>query len=255
MQRFEAAFETERETDMKIFPAIDLRGGKAVRLYQGDYNQMTVYGENPCEVAAGFLRAGAKNLHVVDLDGAKEGKPENFETIRRLIAESGLQVEVGGGIRTEERIRAYLDLGAARVILGTIAVENFDFTVRMASQYPGKIAVGVDMKDGYAATQGWLKVSGEEGIAFCRRLFEAGVQTVICTDISRDGAQKGTNLDLYRQLCTIKGLQVVASGGIGSIGELEELHRMGVWGAILGKALYTGQLDLAQAVRFEEETA
>ncbi len=234
---------------MELFPAIDLRNGQVVRLYQGDYNQMTVYSSDPVAIAKGFLEAGATNLHVVDLDGAKEGTTPNFDTISALIHQSGLRVQVGGGIRTEERIRGYLELGAARVILGTVAVENFQFTAEMAARYPGQVAVGVDTKDGWVATHGWTKVTQESGEAFCRRLLEAGVDTVICTDISRDGAQKGTNLELYQRLCAIRGLKVIASGGVGSLSELEQLTRMGAWGAILGKALYTGNLDLAQAVK------
>ncbi|HIY10790.1 MAG TPA: 1-(5-phosphoribosyl)-5-[(5-phosphoribosylamino)methylideneamino]imidazole-4-carboxamide isomerase [Candidatus Anaerofilum excrementigallinarum] len=237
---------------MEIFPAIDLRGGQAVRLFQGNYDQMTVYSSDPLAVARGFAQAGAKNLHVVDLDGARQGEPVNLEVIGRLIRESGLQVQVGGGIRTEERIRTYLELGAARVILGTVAVENFDFTARMAAAYPGRIAVGIDMKDGMAATRGWEQVSSQSGLELCEKFLAAGVDTVICTDISRDGAQKGTNLELYRRLCALPGLRVVASGGVGSLEELAQLRQMGAWGAILGKALYTGQLELAAVMKQEE---
>lgn len=233
---------------MQLLPAIDLRGGQVVRLYQGDYDQMTVYSADPCAVARGFIEAGASNLHVVDLDGAKDGAPANFATIAAL-AQLGLRVQVGGGIRTRERIEQYLALGVERVILGTAAVENFDFTARMARDFPGRIAVGVDMKDGRAATHGWRQVSDLDGVELCRRFASAGVRTVICTDISRDGAQKGTNLALYQKLCAIPGLRVIASGGVGSIAELKALAAMGAWGAILGKALYTGQLSLAEAVQ------
>ena len=231
---------------MQIFPAIDLSGGKVVRLYQGDYEKMTVYGADPCAVARDFIAAGAKYLHVVDLDGAKDGTLANFDSISALAKQGGLYIEVGGGIRTEERIEKYLDLGVGRCILGTIAVKDFDFTRRMAQKYGDKIAVGVDARDGYVAVSGWLETSKEKGVDFCRRLYDAGVQTVIYTDISRDGAEQGTNLALYRELARIEGLHITASGGVSSIAELKELHAIGTHAAILGKALYTGRLDLRE---------
>ena len=234
---------------MQIFPAIDLSGGKVVRLYQGDYEKMTVYGADPCAVARDFMAAGAKYLHVVDLDGAKDGTLANFESISALAKQGGLYIEVGGGIRTEERIAKYLDLGVGRCILGTIAVKDFDFTRRMARKYGDKIAVGVDARDGYVAVSGWLETSKEKGVDFCRRLYDAGVQTVIYTDISRDGAEQGTNLALYRELARIEGLNITASGGVSSIAELKELQAIGTHAAILGKALYTGRLDLADVIK------
>lgn len=234
---------------MQILPAIDLQNGQAVRLYQGDYSKKTVYSSDPCAVARGFAAAGATQLHVVDLDGAKDGSLANFDTIAALAAQSGLAIEVGGGIRTEERIQKYLSLGAARVILGTIAVQDFAFTQRMAQKYGERIAVGVDAKDGRVATHGWLQLSQLDGPDFCRRLAAAGVRTVIYTDIARDGAEQGANLDVYRQLCRIPALRVIASGGVSGLEEIRELCTMGAWGAILGKALYTGRLDLAQAVK------
>ena len=234
---------------MQIYPAIDLSGGQVVRLYQGDYDQMTVYGSDPCAVAREFIAAGAKFLHVVDLDGAKDGTLANFESIAALAKQGGLYIEVGGGIRTEERIQKYLELGVGRCILGTIAVKDFDFTARMAQKYGDKIAVGVDAKDGFVAVSGWLEVSREKGVDFCRRLRDAGVQTVIYTDISRDGAEKGTNLELYRELAKIEGLNITASGGVSSMEELKELQTIGTHAAILGKALYTGRLDLAQVIK------
>lgn len=229
---------------MQIFPAIDLRGGQVVRLYQGDYDQMTVYGADPCAVARDFIAAGARYLHVVDLDGALDGTLANFESIAAIARQGGLYIEVGGGIRTEERIRRYLDLGVGRCILGTIAVKDFAFTERMAQKYGDRIAVGVDARDGYVAVSGWKELSAERGVDFCRRLRDAGVQTVIYTDISRDGAEQGTNLDLYRELAQIDGLDITASGGVSSLQELRELQRIGTKAAILGKALYTGRLDL-----------
>lgn len=233
---------------MQIFPAIDLRGGQVVRLYQGDYDKMTVYGQDPCAVARDFIAAGAKYLHVVDLDGAKDGTLANFETIAAIARQGGLYIEVGGGIRTEDRIRQYLDLGVGRCILGTVAVKDFAFTARMAEKYGERIAVGVDARDGYVAVNGWKELSGERGVDFCRRLYAAGVTAVIYTDISRDGAESGTNLDLYRELAEIKGLRVTASGGVSSLAELEELKRIGAHAAILGKALYTGRLDLKTVI-------
>ena len=240
---------------MNLYPAIDLRGGQAVRLYQGDYDRMTVYNADPPAQARAFLAAGARFLHVVDLDGAKDDTTANRETIAAIARQGGLFLEVGGGIRDEERIRRYLDLGAERVILGTVAVRNFDFTARMTKTYGSHIAVGVDARDGFVAVNGWKELTGERGVAFCRRLRDAGVRTVIYTDISRDGAEQGTNLALYRELTAIRGLNIIASGGVSFEEELLELRDMGVWGAILGKALYTGKLDLARAVRLAEKEA
>ena len=234
---------------MQIFPAIDLSGGQVVRLYQGDYDKMTVYGQDPCAVARDFIAAGAKYLHVVDLDGAKDGTLANFDTIAAIAKQGGLYIEVGGGIRTEDRIRQYLDLGVDRCILGTVAVKDFDFTARMARKYGNRIAVGVDARDGYVAINGWKELSDERGVDFCRRLLGAGVGTVIYTDISRDGAEQGTNLALYRELSAIRGLNVTASGGVSSLEELKELQAIGTHAAILGKALYTGRLDLKTVIK------
>lgn len=233
---------------MQIFPAIDLRGGQVVRLYQGDYDKETVYGRDPCAAARDFIAAGARHLHVVDLDGARDGTPANFDSIAAIAKQGGLYIEVGGGIRTEERIRQYLDLGVSRCILGTVAVKDFDFTARMAQKYGGQIAVGVDARDGWVAVNGWKELSRERGVDFCRRLRDAGVKTVIYTDISRDGAEQGTNLALYRELAEVRGLDVTASGGISSIAELRELQAIGTRAAILGKALYTGRLDLKTVI-------
>ena len=233
---------------MQIFPAIDLSGGQVVRLYQGDYDKMTVYGQDPCAVARDFIAAGAKYLHVVDLDGAKDGTLANFQSIAAISKQGGLYIEVGGGIRTEERIRQYLDLGVSRCILGTVAVKDFNFTARMAQRYGASIAVGVDARDGFVAVNGWKELSGERGVDFCRRLYASGVGTVIYTDISRDGAEQGTNLALYRELAAIEGLKVTASGGVSSLEELRELQAIGTHAAILGKALYTGRLELKTVI-------
>lgn len=234
---------------MQIFPAIDLRGGQVVRLYQGDYGQETVYGTDPCAQARAFLDAGAQYLHVVDLDGARDGAPANFDSIAAIAKQGGLYMEVGGGVRTEERIRQYLDLGVDRCILGTAAVKDFDFTARMARKYGDRIAVGVDARDGYVAVNGWKELSREKGVDFCRRLRDAGVKTVIYTDISRDGASQGTNLELYEELVRIEGLDITASGGVSTLEELRRLERMGVRAAILGKALYDRRLDLRTVVQ------
>ena len=234
---------------MKLYPAIDLRGGQAVRLYQGDYDQMTVYNADPVAQAHAFIEAGAKYLHVVDLDGAKDDSTANLETIAAIARQGGLKIEVGGGIRDEARIRRYLDLGVDRCILGTIAVKDFAFTERMARTYGARIAVGVDMKDGLVAVNGWKEVTPEPGVAFCRRWAAAGVKGSIATDISRDGTMQGTNLDLYRELLAIPGIEVTASGGIARMEELAELQAMGCHAAILGKSIYTGAIDLAEAVR------
>lgn len=235
---------------MQLFPAIDLRGGRVVRLTQGDYDRMTVYGDDPCAQARAFLEAGAKNLHVVDLDGAKDGTLANFDTIRAIARQGGLYIEVGGGIRTEQRIEQYLELGVGRCILGTVAVKDFAFTRRMLAKYGDKIAVGVDARDGYVAVSGWRELSEEKGIDFCKRLLDAGCTAVIYTDISRDGAMQGTNLELYRTLAReVPGLAITASGGISYESELLELEQAGTAAAILGKSLYTGALDLARCVQ------
>ena len=234
---------------MQLFPAIDLRGGKVVRLTQGDYSRMTVYGEDPCAQAREFLAAGAKNLHVVDLDGAKDGTLSNYGSIAALAEQGGLYLEVGGGIRTEERIEKYLSLGVNRCILGSVAVTDFDFTARMLKRYGERIAVGVDAKDGFVAIHGWKEVSAEKGVDFCRRLADAGCTAIIYTDIACDGAMQGTNLALYRQLAAeVPGVAFTASGGISSEAELLELKKMGTAAAILGKSLYTGALDLKRCV-------
>lgn len=237
---------------MKLYPAIDLRGGQAVRLYQGDYDQMTVYNPDPVAQAKAFAAAGAKYLHVVDLDGAKDGLAVNFSTIQSITAAGDLFVEVGGGIRDQQRIEDYLALGVGRCILGTVAVRDFDFTARMARTYGDKIVVGVDMKDGYVAVSGWKELTPEPGLDFCRRCADAEVKALIVTDISRDGTMQGTNMQLYRDLLTIPGVEITASGGIARMEELDELQAMGCHAAILGKSIYTGAIDLAQAVaRFE----
>ena len=233
---------------MELFPAIDLRGGQVVRLTHGDFARMDVYSDNPLAIAKQFHAAGAKNLHVVDLDGAKDGAPVNFEAVQLIAEQSGLFVEIGGGIRDEKRIQAYLDLGVGRVILGTVALEDFDFTQKMIATYGPKIAVGVDAKDGQVAVRGWLESSGTDSIAFCEQLCAAGVDTIIYTDIAKDGAMQGTNIDVYRLLSQKVTCNIMASGGISDLHEIEILRDMGLYGAILGKALYIGKLDLKEAL-------
>ena len=234
---------------MKIFPAVDIRGGQAVRLLRGNYDDMTVYASDPVSVAVSFRQAGAACMHVVDLDGAKDGTLANFDLIGRMIAASGLFVEVGGGIRDEDRIARYLDAGAGRVILGTAALEDPDFAERAARRFGDAVAVGVDAKDGRVATHGWLSVSEVDSFEFCREMHGRGISTIIYTDIACDGAMQGTNLPAYRRLGEIKGLNVIASGGISSLGEIKALSEMGVYGAILGKSIYTGAIRLEDALR------
>lgn len=233
---------------MKIFPAIDLLGGKAVRLTKGDYDKSTVYNDNPVSVAEGFYNDGARYLHVVDLDGAKDGKTTNFETVSRIIGATGMYCEIGGGIRDMERIEMYLECGVDRVILGTAAVNNPEFRREAVKKYGEKIAVGVDAKDGFVAVNGWLEKTSVKGVDFCRQLRDEGVSSIIYTDISKDGMLSGTNLELYRELSTISGIEFTASGGITDIEELYKLKDMGVSAAILGKALYAGKLDLKTVI-------
>ena len=233
---------------MELFPAIDLIGGCAVRLVKGDYAQKTVYSENPVEVAKSFVAAGAKYLHVVDLEGAKDGGTPNLETIKNIVEQGGLLVEVGGGIRSEEVIRKYLDAGVFRVILGTAAVQNPAFLEEMVQKYGEKIAVGVDIKDGMVAIKGWTEVSVESCFDFCEKLQKIGVKTIICTDISKDGLLSGTNLELYQELSEKFSVDIVASGGVTTLDDVKKLADMGMYGAILGKALYTGNIDLKAAV-------
>lgn len=240
---------------MELFPAIDLIGGCAVRLVKGDYAQKTVYSENPGEVARSFAAAGAKYLHVVDLEGAKDGGTPNLETIRNIVETGGLLVEVGGGIRSEEVIQKYLDAGVFRVILGTAAVQNPAFLEEMVQKYGEKIAVGVDIKDGMVAIKGWTEVSSESCFDFCEKLQKIDVKTIICTDISKDGLLSGTNLELYKELSEKFSVDIVASGGVTTLDDVKKLADMGLYGAILGKTLYTGNIDLKDAVELTKEGA
>ena len=232
---------------MRIFPAIDLRGGRVVRLTKGDYDQMKVYSSDPAEIALSFQNDGAECLHIVDLDGAREGKPQNAEVIRNL-TKVGLFTQVGGGIRDEARIVSYLENGVRRVILGTIAVRDFAFVERMAAKYGEAVAVGVDAKNGLVAVSGWEETTSISGLEFCAKLRDAGISTVIYTDIGRDGCLSGANIDLYRALAKVDGLQVIASGGVSFESDIRALAQMNLYGAIIGKALYEGKLSLIRAI-------
>lgn len=233
---------------MILFPAIDIIGGKAVRLKKGDYAERTEYGD-PLSVAKNIQGAGATHLHLVDLDGAKDGAMSNYETVKSIAAECGLFIEVGGGIRDYARIEAYLSAGVSRVILGTAAVKNPEFLAGAVARFGADtVSAGVDVKAGFAATDGWLEVTNRDGYALVADLMKLGVTNVIYTDISRDGMLSGTNIEAYRTLNAMPGLQVTASGGITTVDELKTLSDMGIYAAIVGKAMYEGRIDLRQAL-------
>ena len=233
---------------MNIFPAIDLFGGKAVRLFKGDYAQMTIYNDNPVSVAEDFKACDAKHIHLVDLEGAKSGVPANQETIKKICASFGGFVEVGGGIRNMDTVDAYIDAGVDRVILGTAAVTDKAFLKNAIAKHGNKIAVGVDLKDGYVAIKGWTEVSNITAKDFFEEMTALGVTAVICTDISKDGAMQGTNRELYKELSGMFDIDIIASGGVSSIEDVRALKEMGIYGAIIGKAYYTGAIDLKEAV-------
>ena len=232
---------------MELFPAIDLYEGKAVRLLHGNYADMTVYSENPLLIAQDFISCGAKNIHIVDLEGAKDGTTPNLELISKIVS-CGLFAEVGGGIRTEDVAARYLDAGVGRVILGTAAVTDPELLDRLVKRFGERIAVSVDVKDGYAAIKGWQENSSLSCDALCQRLQDTGVKTVICTDISRDGAMCGTNRQLYADLGKRYAMDFIASGGVSSMEDVIALRDMHVYGAIIGKAYYTGAIDLKKAI-------
>ena len=233
---------------MILLPAIDLYEKKAVRLFKGDYAQMTVYSEDPLAVARDFVRCGARWIHMVDLEGARDGGTPNLEIVTGVAKETGLSVEVGGGIRDMETIERYIGRGVSRVILGTAAVQNEALLRQAVAAYGEKIAVGADIRDGFIAIKGWLENSAWSFADFLARMQEIGVRTVICTDISRDGAMRGTNLELYGQLAKQYTMQIVASGGVSGMEDVRALKELGLYGAIIGKAYYTGALDLAKAI-------
>ena len=233
---------------MILFPAIDLFEGKAVRLFKGDYAQMTVYSDHPEEIAKDFTACGATHVHLVDLEGARSGETPNLETVLKIRESTGLFCEIGGGIRSMEIADRYLDAGLDRVILGTAAVENEDFLRAAVEKHGDRIAVGADIRDGYVAVRGWTEQSGVTLEAFCEKMQAIGVATVICTDISRDGAMRGTNREMYRELSEELGLQITASGGVSSLEDVRSLREMNLYGAIIGKAYYTGDIDLKKAM-------
>ena len=233
---------------MILFPAIDLFEGKAVRLFKGDYRQMTIYSDHPEEIARDFAACGATHAHLVDLEGARSGETPNLDTVLRIKAAAGLFCEIGGGIRSMEVVDRYLDAGLDRVILGTAAVENEAFLRQAVGKHGEKIAVGADVKDGFIAVKGWTEKSTLSLMDFCRKMEAIGVKTLICTDISRDGAMRGTNREMYRMLSEKLQLQITASGGVSTMEDVESLRDMNLYGAIIGKAYYTGDIDLKKAI-------
>lgn len=233
---------------MNIFPAIDLFSGKAVRLFKGDYSQMTVYNDDPLTVARDFEACGAKFIHMVDLEGAKDGTTPNLSVVKKIVDSTSLFVEIGGGIRSMEVADRYIECGVGRVILGTAAVSDREFLSAAVKKHGDKIAVGVDIKNGKVAIKGWTETSALDAFDFCRELQELGVKTVICTDISKDGAMMGTNRELYRELSQKFSLDIIASGGVSSLDDISALRALNLYGAIIGKAYYTGAIDLREAL-------
>lgn len=236
---------------MNILPAIDLYEGKVVRLYKGDYNQMTVYDENPVNTALKFKEAGASWIHVVDLEGARDGGTPNMQVVKDIIDATGLKVEIGGGIRNMETIEKYIEMGASRIILGTSAITNENLVVEATRLHGRRIAVGADVKDGYVAIRGWTQKSMFTLHDFCENMQMKGVKYIICTDISKDGALQGTNREMYRTLSEKFNMRFIASGGISSVEDIRALKEMGLYGAIIGKADYQGVIDLKEAIREE----
>ena len=232
---------------MLIYPAIDIFEGKAVRLYKGDYAQMTVYGEPPA-IASDFQKSGATHIHLVDLEGAKSGETPNLHTVCAIKEQTGLFCEIGGGIRSMAVIDRYLSAGMDRVILGTAAVTEESFVKRAVERYGNKIAVGIDIKDGFVAIKGWTVKSERNAMDFCKEMQEIGVRTLICTDISKDGAMQGANHELYKQLSEQFNMQIIASGGVSSMEDVTKLAAINIHGAIIGKAYYTGAIDLKAAI-------
>ena len=233
---------------MLIFPAIDLYEKQAVRLFKGDYNRKTVYSDDPVSVAREFKKSGATHIHLVDLEGAKTGETPNFDVVCAIKRETGLFCEIGGGIRSMEVVEKYISAGLDRVILGTAAVTNEGFVQKAVEKYGEKIAVGIDIKDGFAAIKGWTESSGIDAFEFCERMEKIGVRTLICTDISKDGAMVGTNRALYKKLSEKFSVDIVASGGVSSIDDVKALRKLNIYGVIIGKAYYTKAVDLGEAI-------
>lgn len=233
---------------MNIFPAIDLFDGKAVRLFKGDYEKMTVYSENPIEIARDFEQKGAKYIHMVDLEGAKDGSTPNLNIVKQIANETSLFVEIGGGIRNIETVKTYLENGVDRVILGTAAVNDEEFLKQAVKEYGDSIAVGIDIKDGFVAIKGWTEKSEYSGFEFCQKMQNLGVKYIICTDISKDGAMQGTNRQLYKELSEKFSVNITASGGVSSLEDIKALKELNLYGAIIGKAYYIGAIDLKEAL-------
>ena len=233
---------------MKIFPAIDLFGGSAVRLYKGDYARMTVYSANPLSVAKDFERSGAEYIHVVDLEGAKTGGTPNLETVKTIIKNTGLFAEVGGGIRSMDTVERYISAGVGRVILGTVAITDPELLEQAVARFGEKIAVSADVKDGFVAIKGWTERSDTDVVSFFERLEKVGVKTVICTDVSKDGAMQGANHSLYNKLNGKFDIDIIASGGVSSLEDVKRLSEEGLYGAIIGKAYYTGAVSVKDAI-------
>lgn len=238
---------------MYIFPAIDLYQKKAVRLLRGDYEKMTVYSDNPVEFARDFEALGAKHIHIVDLEGAKNGDTPNLEVIKKTVNETSLFTEVGGGIRNMETAEKYISIGVDRIILGTAAVTDENFLKHALSEYGDKVAVGADIKDGCVAIKGWREKSEYSCFDFCAKMQNLGVKTLICTDISKDGAMNGTNHELYKKLSEKFSLNITASGGVSSLDDVKKLARLGIYGAIIGKAYYTNAISLKEAIEVAEK--
>ena len=234
---------------MKLFPAIDLYDGKAVRLFKGDYEQMTIYSENPIEIARDFEAKGANYIHLVDLEGAKDGTTPNLQIVKQIANETSLFTEIGGGIRSMDTVKTYLENGVDRVILGTAAVNNPDFLKEAVETYGERIAVGVDVKDGYVAIKGWIEKSQYTCFEFCEMMQDLGVKTLICTDISKDGAMQGTNRELYKELSEKFHMDITASGGVSTLEDIKALRALDLYGAIIGKAYYIGAIDLCEALK------
>ena len=234
---------------MLLFPAIDLFDGKAVRLFKGDYDKMTVYSEHPEKIALDFKAKGAKCIHLVDLQGAKDGTTPNFETVKKIVKTANLFTEIGGGIRNVETVEKYVSIGVNRVILGTAAVKDEAFLKEALLKYGEKIAVGVDIKNGEVAISGWMESGGIDAMSFCEKLENLGVKTVICTDVSKDGAMQGTNHELYKTLKSRFSFNTIASGGVSSLDDVVKLKNADLYGAIIGKAYYTGAIDLKEALK------
>lgn len=233
---------------MRLFPAIDLYDGKAVRLYKGNYDELTVYSENPIEIARDFEKCGAEYIHIVDLEGARDGTTPNLNIVKQIAQETSLFCEIGGGIRNMQTVDAYINCGVNRIILGTAAVNDTLFLKQAIEKYGSQIAVGVDIKDGFVAIKGWTEKSNFSCFEFCQMMQDLGVKTLICTDISKDGAMKGTNRELYKDLSERFSIDITASGGVSSLEDIKALKDMNLYGAIIGKAYYIGAIDLKEAL-------